>query len=171
MFLPNLRRLLPYLSRHRGQLVLGLACLLLTTAAAVANPWVLRHVVDDLTIEVTRAKLWLYAGVLLALVALEGVFRFLMRRVLIGASREMEYELRNEVFDHLTRLAPRYYQEHRIGEVMSRASNDMAAVRSVLGPGIMYTANTIATFAGTVTLMLLISPRLTALALIRLVLV
>ncbi len=171
MFLPNLRRLLPYLGRHRGQLVLGLACLLLTTAASVANPWVLRHVVDDLTIEVTRGKLWLYAGVLLALVAFEGVFRFLMRRVLIGASREMEYELRNEVFDHLTRLAPRYYQEHRIGEVMSRASNDMAAVRSVLGPGIMYTANTIATFAGTVTLMLLISPRLTGLALIPLVLV
>jgi ATP-binding cassette subfamily B multidrug efflux pump len=171
MFLPHLRRLLPYLGRHRGQLVLGLACLLLTTAAAVANPWVLRHVVDDLTIEVTRAKLWLYAGVLLALVAFEGVFRFLMRRVLIGASREMEYELRNEVFDHLTRLAPRYYQEHRIGEVMSRASNDMVAVRSVLGPGIMYTANTIATFAGTVTLMLLISPRLTGLALIPLVLV
>jgi ATP-binding cassette subfamily B protein len=75
------------------------------------------------------------------------------------------------VFEHLTRLTPRYYQEHRIGEVMSRASNDMAAVRSVLGPGIMYTATTIATFAGTVTLMLLISPRLTGLALIPLALV
>jgi ATP-binding cassette subfamily B protein len=171
MALPHLRRLLPYLSRHRGRLVFGLTCLLLTTAASVANPWVLRHVVDDLTIEVTRQKLWGYAGLLLALVAFGGVFRFLMRRVLIGASRTMEYELRNEVFEHLTRLAPRYYQEHRIGEVMSRASNDMAAVRSVLGPGIMYTATTIATFAGTVTLMLLISPRLTGLALIPLVLV
>ncbi len=171
MALPHLRRLLPYLSRHRGQLVFGLTCLLLTTAASVANPWVLRHVVDDLTIEVTRQKLWGYAGLLLALVAFGGVFRFLMRRVLIGASRTMEYELRNAVFEHLTRLAPRYYQDHRIGEVMSRASNDMAAVRSVLGPGIMYTATTIATFAGTVTLMLLISPRLTGLALIPLVLV
>ena len=135
MILPHLRRLLPCLARHRRPLVLGLACLLLTTAAAVANPWVLRYAVDDLTVAVTRGKLWLYAGVLLALVAFEGVFRFLMRSVLIGASRTMEYELRNEVFDHLTLLAPRYYQEHRIGEVMSRASNDMAAVRSVLGPG------------------------------------
>jgi ATP-binding cassette subfamily B multidrug efflux pump len=171
MALPHLRRLLPYLGRHRGRLVLGLSCLLLTTAASVANPWVLRHAVDDLTLEVTREKLWLYAGVLVALVSFEGTFRFLMRRVLIGASRTMEYELRNEVFDHLTRLAPRYYQDHRIGEVMSRASNDMAAVRSVLGPGIMYTATTIATFAGTVTLMLLISPRLTGLALVPLVLV
>jgi ATP-binding cassette subfamily B protein len=71
----------------------------------------------------------------------------------------------------MTRLSPRYYQEHRIGELMSRASNDMAAVRSVLGPGIMYTANTLATFAGAVTLMLLISPRLTGLALLPLALV
>ncbi|MEE8218227.1 MAG: ABC transporter transmembrane domain-containing protein, partial [Vicinamibacteria bacterium] len=168
MSLPHLRRLLPHLGRHRGRLALGLACLLLTTAASVANPWVLRHVIDDLTTEVTAEKLWLYAGVLLGLVVFEGVFRFLMRRVLIGTSRLLEYELRNEVFEHLTRLSARYYQEHRIGEVLSRASNDMAAVRSVLGPGIMYTANTVATFAGTVTLMLLISPRLTAFALIPL---
>jgi ATP-binding cassette subfamily B multidrug efflux pump len=171
MALPHLRRLLPYLGRHRGSLVLGLTCLLLTTAASVANPWVLRHAVDDLTLEVTHEKLWLYAGVLLGLVTFEGVFRFLMRRILIGTSRRMEYELRNEVFEHLTRLAPRYYQDHRIGEVMSRASNDMAAVRSVLGPGIMYTANTAATFAGTVTLMMLISAPLTGLALIPLVFV
>jgi ATP-binding cassette subfamily B multidrug efflux pump len=171
MVLPHLRRLFPYLSRHRAPLVLGLACLLLTTAAAVANPWVLRHAIDDLTREVTSRKLWLYAGVLVGLVAFEGVFRFLMRRILIGASRKMEYELRNQVFEYLTRLSPRYYQEHRIGEVMSRASNDMVAVRSVLGPGIMYTATTVATFAGTVTLMILISPRLTGLALVPLVLV
>jgi len=171
MVLPHLRRLLPYLRRHRAALLLGLASLLLTTAAAVANPWVLRHAIDDLTLEVTSRKLWLYAGVLVGLVAFEGVFRFLMRRILIGASRKMEYELRNEVFEHLTLLAPRYYQEHRIGEVMSRASNDMAAVRAVLGPGIMYTATTVATFAGTVTLMILISPRLTGLALVPLVLV
>ena len=168
MSLPHLRRLLPHLGRHRDRLALGLACLLLTTGASVANPWVLRHVIDDLTTEVTAEKLWLYAGVLLGLVVFEGVFRFLMRRVLIGTSRLLEYELRNEVFEHLTRLSARYYQEHRIGEVLSRASNDMAAVRSVLGPGIMYTANTVATFAGTVTLMLLISPRLTAFALIPL---
>jgi len=171
MVLPHLRRLLPHLGRHRGALLFGLASLLLTTAASVANPWVLRHVIDDLTIEVTREKLWLYAGVLLGLVVFEGVFRFLMRRVLIGMSRRLEYELRNDVFEHLTLLSPRYYQEHRIGEVLSRASNDMAAVRAVLGPGIMYTANTVATFAGAVTLMLLISPRLTALALVPLVFV
>jgi ATP-binding cassette subfamily B protein len=83
----------------------------------------------------------------------------------------MEYELRNVVFRHLTLLAPRYYQQNRIGEVMSRATNDMSAVRMVLGPGIMYTASTVATFAGAAALMVAISPRLTLLALVPLVLV
>ncbi len=169
--MPHLRRLLPALSRHRRPLVLGLLALLATTALSVAGPWVLRHAIDDLTVAVTREKLWLYAGAILGLIAVEGFFRYQMRMVLIGVSRELEYELRNDVFRHLTLLAPRYYQQNRIGEVMSRATNDMAAVRMVLGPGIMYTASTVATFAGAITLMLAISPRLTLLALVPLVLV
>jgi len=132
---------------------------------------VLRHAIDDLTAGLTRQKLWLYAGALLGLVVVEGFFRYQMRMILIGVSREMEYELRNDVFRHLTLLAPRYYQQNRIGEVMSRATNDMSAVRMVLGPGIMYTASTVATFTGTVALMIAISPRLTLLALVPLVLV
>ena len=147
MALPHLRRLLPALARHRRALLLGLLALFATTAFSVAGPWVLRHAIDDLT-AVTRQKLWLYAGALLALIVVEGVFRYQMRMVLIGLSREMEYELRNRVFHHLTLLAPRYYQQNRIGELMSRATNDMSAVRMVLGPGIMYTASTVATFVG-----------------------
>jgi len=169
--MPHLRRLLPALSRHRRPLVLGLLALVATTALSVASPWVLRLAIDDLHLAVTREKLWLYAGAILALAAVEGFFRYQMRMVLIRVSREMEYELRNDVFRHLTLLAPRYYQENRIGEVMSRATNDMSAVRMVLGPGIMYAASTVATFAGTVTLMLVISPRLTLLASVPLVLV
>jgi ATP-binding cassette subfamily B protein len=171
MALPHLRRLLPGLARHRRTLLVGLLALALTTALSVASPWVLRHAIDDLTLAVTRQKLWLYAGLILALVAIEGVFRYQMRMILIGLSREMEYDLRNQVFEHLTRLAPRYYQRNRIGELMSRATNDMSAVRMVLGPGIMYTASTVATSFGAVSVMLLISPRLTLLALLPLVLV
>jgi len=169
--LPHLRRLLPGLRTHRRTLAAGLVALLVTTALSVLSPWVLRHAIDDLTAQVTRQKLWLYAGALLGLVALEGVFRYRMRMVLIGLSREMEYELRNRVFEHLTRLELRYYQRNRIGELMSRASNDMTAVRMVLGPGIMYAASTVATFVGSVSVMLLISPRLTLIALVPLVLV
>ena len=169
--MPHLRRLLPRLSLHRLSLVLGLLALFATTALSVAGPWVLRHAIDDLAVAVTRPKLWLYAGALLGLVAVEGFFRYQMRMVLIRVSREIEYDLRNDVFRHLTLLAPRYYQQSRIGEVMSRATNDMSAVRMVVGPGIMYTASTVATFGGAATLMVAISPRLTLLALVPLVLV
>ena len=75
MTLPHLRRLLPRLRPHRRRVVLGLICLLATTAFSVASPWVLRHAIDDLTLEVTRQKLWLYAGAILALVIGEGFFR------------------------------------------------------------------------------------------------
>jgi ATP-binding cassette subfamily B multidrug efflux pump len=167
----NLRRLLPYLSRYRKGMFWGIVCLLLTTAFSVASPWVLRYGIDDLAQKVTRGKLGVYAGVIVALVIVEGFFRYHMRMILIGISREIEYELRNDIFKHLTRLSPRYYQSHRTGDIMSRATNDMSAVRSVLGPGIMYTANTVATVVGTVTLMAMISPRLLFLALIPLVLV
>jgi ATP-binding cassette subfamily B multidrug efflux pump len=171
MALPYLRRLLPELRPHRRRLVLGLVSLAATTAFSVANPWVLRHAIDDLTVAVTREKLWLYAGAILVLVVFEGFFRYQMRMILIGISRDVEYDLRNRVFHHLTLLPPAYYQRNRIGEVMSRASNDMSAVRMVLGPGIMYTANTVATFAGAVVLMVAISPRLTLLALVPLLFV
>jgi len=149
----------------------GLISLVATTVFSVANPWVLRHAIDDLALAVTRQKLWLYSGLVVGLVLVEGLFRYSMRMVLIGMSREVEYELRNDLFRHFTRLPARYYQQSRIGDLMSRASNDMAAVRMVLGPGIMYTANTVATFGGAVSLMLWISPRLTLLALVPLVLV
>src|SRR5207249_388587 len=167
----HLRRLLPYLRRHRARMAWGLFCLVLTTALSVASPWVLRYAVDDLALKVTREKLWLYSGLIVGLVLLEGVFRYYMRMVLISISREVEYELRGDVFAHLTRLSARYFQTHRIGDIMSRATNDMSAVRMVLGPGIMYTANTLATFVGTVALMLRISPKLLGLALVPLVLV
>ena len=91
MTLPHLRRLLPALLRHRRLLLLGLLALALTTGVSVAGPWVLRHAIDDLTLVVTQRKLWLYAGAILALVAVEGVFRYQMRMILIGLSREIEY--------------------------------------------------------------------------------
>ena len=114
----------------------GLLCLLAAPPRfSVASPWVLRHAIDDLTLAVTRRSSGSTRALIVGLVALEGVFRYYMRMVLIGISREIEYELRNDLFAHLTRLAARYYQRHRIGDLMSRATNDLSAVRMVLGPG------------------------------------
>lgn len=167
----NLRRLLPYVGRHQRTLIFGLLCLTLTTAFSVASPWVLRHAIDDLRAAVTRSKLWNWSGLLLLLVILEGGFRYFMRMVLIGVSRDIEFELRNDLFAHLARLPARFYQDMRIGDVMSRATSDMSAVRMVLGPGIMYTASTLATFVGTTIFMAGISPLLLGLALVPLLLV
>jgi len=167
----HLRRLLPYLARHRKGLAVGLVTLLLRTALSVASPWVLRHAIDDLTLGVTREKLWMYSGLIVGIVALEALFLFWMRRVLIGISREIEYELRNDLYRHLTLLPARYYQAHRTGDLMSRATNDLSAVRMVLGPGIMYTASTLATAIGTIVLMVRISPRLLLVSLVPLVFV
>jgi ATP-binding cassette subfamily B protein len=169
--MPHLRRLLPYLKRHRPGLLIGFLCLVTTTAFSVASPWVLRYAVDDLTLQVTRRKLVAYAAALVGLVLLEGITRYHMRMRLIGISREIEYELRNDLYRHLTRLPPRYFQANRTGDLMSRATNDMSAVRMVLGPGIMYTANTLATAVGTIALMLTIDARLLALSLVPLVFV
>jgi ATP-binding cassette subfamily B protein len=164
----NLRRLLPYLRRHRRPLAWGLICLVITTALSVASPWVLRYAVDDLTRSLTRGKLLLYAGLMVGLVLVEGVFRYFMRRVLISNSREIEFELRNDLFAHLTRLSAGYYHRHRVGDIMSRATNDLSAVRMVLGPGIMYTANTAGTFLFAVALMARISWPLLLIALLPL---
>jgi ATP-binding cassette subfamily B protein len=163
-----LLRLVPYLERHQKGLLFGLLCLLLTTAFAVASPWVLRFAIDDLSRELTRERLYLYAGALVSIVAIEGLFRYGMRTILIGISREMEYELRRDFFARLLELSPSYYQVQRVGDIMSRGSSDVQAVRAVLGPGIMYTANTLATFVGAIALMLTISPRLTMIALVPL---
>ena len=167
----HLRRLLPYLKRHREPLLVGLTCLLVRTVFSVASPWVLRYAVDDLTLGVTRDKLLAYAGLLVGVVTFEGFFLYQMRMILIGVSRQIEYELRGDLFAHLTRLPARYYHSMRTGDLMSRATSDLSAVRMVLGPGIMYSASTLATFLGTVTLMATISPWLLALSVVPLLFV
>jgi ATP-binding cassette subfamily B protein len=161
----ELRRLLPYLARYRGQIVLGMLCLLLGKVAAVLTPQILRITVDDLTISITMRKLLYYAGLIVGIAAVEGFFRFWMRRLLIGVSRYVEYDLRSDFFAHLQRMSPAFYHRWRTGDLMSRASNDIAAVRMVLGPGIMYPAETIAITIGALVFMLLISVELTLVSL------
>ena len=91
-----------------------------------------------------------------------------MRRIIIGASREIELDLRNDLFRHLQRLPPAWFQANRTGDLMSRATNDLSAVRMMAGPAIMYTASTSITFVVALLLMLSLSPALTLLALLPL---
>jgi ATP-binding cassette subfamily B protein len=165
---PSTRRLLGYLAPHRRQFTIGFICAVLTTAISLASPWVLRLAIDDLALSVTAAKTVRYAVLLFLLAAIGGVFRFLMRRVIIGASRGFEYDLRNDFFAQLQRLDVDYFQRNRTGDLMSRATNDLSAVRMLIGPAVMYTATTGLTFIVAIALMLSIHPRLTAVALVPL---
>src|SRR5690606_8955238 len=124
-----LRRLIPYFSRYRRELLLGLVCILATTAIQLLSPWVLKYAVDDLTLGVTQRKLVFYAVLLFVIAAIGGLFRFLMRRIIIGVSRHIEYDLRNDFFTHLQRFPPSFFGRRRVGDLMSRATNDLNAVR------------------------------------------
>jgi len=127
-----------------------------------------RQAVDHVQAGVTRATLARDVGLILLAVVLQGLFLYTMRMSLIRVSRRVEYELRNDLFDHLARLPASVYRTRKVGDLMSRATNDLDAVRDFLGPGIMYFANTTITFVMSVFLMGRIDLRLTLLSLIPL---
>ncbi len=157
----SLRPLLPYLKRYRWAYVAGTLCVFLTNGIWILFPLVLGKAADDLNSGVTRHKLLLYAGILLAIATTKGIFQFLTRWIVIGVSRDIEFDLRNDLFKRLESLSYSYYQRHRTGDIMARATNDLNAVRMLLGPAIMYSANTIVYTAGALAFMISISPWLT----------
>jgi ATP-binding cassette subfamily B protein len=161
-------RLLAYAGRYRGAFAVGFACIVATTAVSLAGPWVLKHAINDLTAGVTAEKLRFYGAAFLGLAALAGVFRFLQRRIIIGASRDIEFDLRNDFFTRLQLFEPAYFHRNRTGDLMSRATNDLNAVRMMVGPAFMYLSNTILTFIAAIVLMLSINGRLTLISLIPL---
>lgn len=161
MFLKNLRPLFPYLKKYRSAYIWGGLCVLLMNGTWVLFPLVIRRAIDDLRSGVTLHKLGIAALLLLAVAAVKGIFQFLTRWIVIGASREIEFDLRNDLFRHLESLSYSFYQRTRTGDIMARATNDLNAVRMLLGPAIMYTANTLVFTAGALAFMLTISPKLT----------
>jgi len=163
MFLKSLRPLLPYLKRYRWAYAFGTGCVLLHNGIWVLFPLVIGKASDDLNQGVTRHKLLVYAGLLLAIAVTKGIFQFLTRWVVIGVSRDIEFDLRNDLFARLEGLSYSYYQRNRTGDIMARATNDLNAVRMLLGPAIMYSANTMVYTAGALAFMISINPKLTLL--------
>src|SRR3954469_10297950 len=139
------RRLFPYIARYRGSFAIGFACLLISSSVFAVVPRVLQFAIDDLYKGVTQAKLGRSSALLLLIATTGGYFRYQMRRIIISASRGFEYALRNDFFAHLETLPASFYQTHRTGDLMSRATNDLSAVRMMIGPAVMYLTNTIIT--------------------------
>jgi len=160
--------LLRFVVRYRGRYIVGFASVVSTAAVTLLAPWVLRLAIDDLQQGVTRSKLLFYAAVIFAITFVGGLSRYAMRRVIIGASRDIEYDLRNAFFAHLQTLPLAYFHRHRTGDLMSRATNDLNAVRMLVGPAVMYTASTVCTFVIGLTIMASINARLTVIGLLPL---
>jgi ATP-binding cassette subfamily B multidrug efflux pump len=157
----NLRPLLPYLKKYRSGFFIGAVCVLLNNGTYVLFPQIIQRAIDGLKQGITWQQLLVWALLLVAVVLTKGVFQFLTRWIMIGISRDIEFDLRNDLFRHLEGLSYSFYQRTRTGDIMARATNDLNAVRMLLGPAIMYTANTIVFTVGALAFMLHISSRLT----------
>lgn len=165
------RKLLSYFAPYKRTMIVGIACVLMTNIVKVSAPLVLRHAVDDLAADVLHSKLLMYAGLLISIAFAQGVFLFTQRRLLINMSRDIEYDLRSDFYAHLQKLPFEFYQTHRTGDLMARATNDLSAVRMIVGPALMYSMNTIFAMALLIPLMASISWRLTLLAFLSMPLV
>ena len=167
----SLRPLFPYLSRYRQRFLVGFGALTLTQALGAGLPLILKKGIDSLSAGALGRPLLFFAGLLVLIALTKAFFQFWMRWILIGISRDVEYDLRHDLFAHLLRLSPRYYTQNRTGDLMSKLTNDLNAVRNMLGPGIMYSAYTVATGVATVSVMLYLDWWLTVLALVPLPLI
>jgi len=159
-----LRPLYPYLTKYKKRYAIGFSALIITQGVGVTVPLIIKDAIDGLTRGIASQKLLFFAGLLLGVALIKAIFQFWMRWILIGISRDVEYDLRNDLFRHLMRLDLQYYNEHRTGDLMSKLTNDLNAVRNIVGPGIMYSANTLVTGIATIILMIHLDMRLTLLA-------
>jgi ATP-binding cassette, subfamily B, multidrug efflux pump len=164
--LRSLSTLWPYLHRYRRGLALGTGALLIKDVLAVAQPLVIKDGVDSLTRGFQVRIVVELAALLIGLSLVKGIFQYWMRVVIIGISRDIEFDLRNDLFAHLVELSQDFYSRYRTGDIMARSTNDLNAVRMMLGPGIMYWTETSVMLVLAMAVMLHADWRLTLIALI-----
>ncbi len=161
-------RLKKYFYQYRWSILAGLIFLLLTNLVSLAAPWILKNAIDQLRVSITSKALLGYALLIVGVTAVQGFFRFLVRFILIGTSRKIEYHFRNEILAHLQKLPWAFYVNNKTGDIMARVTEDLNAVRMAIGPGIMHFFNTIVLFIAASVLMFYINPKLAFYALLPL---
>ena len=169
-YLKHLGRLVPYYRPYRKEVLWGLVLVVLSSAVWSLIPWLLREALDAMGGGEPARIAWRYAGIIALVALVGGALRYGMRELLNGASRRIEFDLRNELFARLTTLDASYYGATRTGDIMARLTNDLSAVRMAVGPAVMYLTNTIFGGVFAIAFMLRINPLLTALALLPMVL-
>lgn len=167
----DLRKFARYFRRYKLQLTIGIACIFASVVAGLFVPLIVGQAVDENWTEVSWSKLTVSAGKVVAASLVSGIFLFLQRRILIGMSRNIEYDLRAEFYGHLVNQPLSFFHEHRIGDLMARATNDLSAVRQLAGPMIMYTLQTLFVVALVLPLMFILNWWLTLLLFVTMPLV
>ncbi|MCX6640034.1 MAG: ABC transporter ATP-binding protein [bacterium] len=160
-FTNTIRRLIPYLLPYRRQFTWGVVCVIATNIFGVLTPLVLKYGIEDLQKGITSEKIYYYCLIIVVLALIAGVFRYFMRKVIISISRYIENDLRVEYFAHLQKLPPSFYDRQQTGDLMTRATSDVEAVRMVVGPAIMYSIDTFLTAILSLSLMFALSASLT----------
>src|SRR5712691_4020569 len=163
-----IRRLLTYFARHKASLITGGLCVLGSAIFSLLKPMIIGNAVNELAKVVSRSALIRYGLLLIGAAAIEGLFLYLQRWIIIGASRRIEYEMRNDFFQHLQRMPVRYYHEQRTGDLMSRATNDLSSVRMLIGPAVMYTASSLLVVTGAFIMMIRIDRAMALISLVAL---
>jgi ATP-binding cassette subfamily B protein len=139
----DLKKFALYFRKYKAQLTLGIACIFASVTAGLFIPLIVGQAVDANWTEISWSKLTISAGKVLAASLISGLFLFAQRRILIGMSRNVEYDMRKDFYQHLVDQPLSFFHEHRTGDLMARATNDLSAVRQLAGPMIMYTLQTV----------------------------
>jgi len=167
----DLRKLLHYFRPYKISLITGIACIMAGVVFNVTIPLIVGNAIDANWKQVTWSHLTIAALKVLGASALSGLFLFLQRRILIGMSRHVEYDLRNDFYARLVDQPQSFFHEHRTGDLMSRATNDLSAVRQLAGPMIMYSLQTVFVVIVIVPIIFAISWKLTLLLFVTMPLV
>jgi ATP-binding cassette subfamily B protein len=160
----DLAPLFSYMRRYRWGYLWGTLSCICANGAWVLFPQILQRAIDALDHGVTRERILVFAGLLIAIALVKGVFLYAQRWILIGISRDIEFDLRNDLFRKLEEQDSGFYQRYRTGDIMARMTNDLSAVRMLLGPALMYSANTVFFTVFALFFLLNISPWLTLVA-------
>ncbi|HUP61663.1 MAG TPA: ABC transporter ATP-binding protein [Thermoanaerobaculia bacterium] len=162
-----LRRLLHYFARYKPRLIAGAVCVMGSAAFSLMKPLIIGNAVNELgSGAFTRTSLIRYGLMLVGAAAVEGTFLYLQRWILIGTSRFIEYDMRNDFYTHLQRLPLRFYQDQRTGDLMSRATNDLSSVRMLIGPAVMHSFSSLLVVTGAFVMMLRIDTQMALIALL-----
>ncbi len=161
----RLAYLWPYLRNHRRKLILGLLSILVSVVVGMANPLLVGRTIDSLRESVSRTTLLKYGLLIVGVSLVQGIFSYLQRMILVGMSRDIELEIRNQYFSNLEAQPAGFFHDHPTGDLMARATNDLQAVRMLCGPAIMYSFNTVFVGTASIFFMARINVRLTLLVL------